>query len=229
MSTLTDSPQSNRPTRSWRPSRFSLRGLILISALICAVVSHVRTSLELSQTKKEAEVLRNELGHLTITNANHVHAIAVGTDEAWAKKQWRWKLHLPEGRRFDICCKMSELSESDIPKGNVMLSGVTGDLTLSVSAIRNPKGEWQLVQQCDTGENLTSPISNSAWLEENQSATFDQTGKKSTKSVDPGEPLVLLRVRVAKKVPVAGGRMGVTMDPKPTDGIMVWVKEANRP
>lgn len=228
MSTTAELRTQSQPTRKWG-LRFSLRGLILVSALICAVVSHVRTSLELRRTMKEAELLRNELGYLTITNADHVHAIAVGTDEAWARKQWRWKLHLPEGRRFDIYSKTTDLPYSDIPNGNIALSGVTGDLTLSVPAIRNPKGEWQLVQQCDTGENLALPIPNAAWLEKDESATFDQTGKNSTKSVVPGKSLVLLRVRVAKKVQVAGGGTGVTVDPNPTDGIMVWVKEVAGP
>jgi hypothetical protein len=221
------SPAENKPTHK-RGLRFSLRGLILVSALVCAVVSHVRTSLELRRTKEEAKLLRNELGYLTITNTDHVHAIAVAADEAWARKQWKWKLHLPEGRRFDIHCKTTDLPSSDLPSDRVVLSGVTGDLTLSVSAVRSPKGEWQVVQQCDSGANLTSPISNATWLEKDESATFDQTGKDFTKSVAPGEPLVLLRVRVAKKVPVGGG-MGVTMDPKPTDGIMVWVKETGGP
>jgi len=206
--------------------RFSLRGLILATALICAVVSHVRTSLRLRETEQEATRLRNELGYLTITDANRVHAIAIGADESWAKKQWQWKLHLPEGRRFHICCMTSDLPQQGVPDYHPTLSDVQGDLKLTVSAVRDPKGEWKLVVNCDTGANLTSPIVNPAWLEQNASANWNVAGQRSTESVAPGKPLVLLRLRRAKTLTMPAG--GVTVDPKPTDGILVWVLDAGR-
>jgi hypothetical protein len=150
MSATTDRPGKVQEVRKWR-MRFSLRGLILATALICAVVSHVRTSLKLRETEQEATRLRNELGYLTITDANRVHAIAIGADESWAKKQWQWKLHLPEGRRFHICCMTSDLPQQGVPDYHPTLSDVQGDLKLTVSAVRDPKGEWKLVVNCDTG------------------------------------------------------------------------------
>ena len=97
---------------------------------------------------------------------------------------------------------------------------------MNASAVRDQQGVWKLVLDCDNGPNITMPLHDATWLEDDTSVTISQAGKRGTESVDPGKPLVLLRLRRSKKVEVAGKVIGQTVEMNPTDGMMLWIEES---
>src|SRR6185436_9700166 len=151
---------------------------------------------------------------------------------AHAERRWRWRLHFPSDRPFRVCCKFADLPESGVPQsgapgGNQVLYDMKGDFTLNASAVKDQNGVWKLVLDCDNGPGITMPIHGASLLEDDLSTTISQAGRRGTESVDPGKPLVLLRLRRSKKVEVNGKVIGQTVEMNPTDGIMLWVEEMN--
>jgi hypothetical protein len=218
--------------RARRRIRFSLRGLLVGTALLCAVVSHVLTSVALRQSRQEARLLRDELGYLTISDPDMLHAIALAPEEGYASKRWRWRLHFPPGRKFRVCYKFTEIPDEGISgdEYEFFSNDVGGESTLSASAVRDPSGGWKLVLNHEAPGSLQPQarwqvITNDSWLTDDASMSWDQAGAETTESVDAGEPLVLLRMRRTKSINV-GGTTGITVDSDPTDGVMIWIEEA---
>jgi hypothetical protein len=189
-----------------RRVRFSLRALLLMTALLCTVASHTWTSYELHKLRQEAQRLRDELGYLTIKDGDLVHAIALAPEEGSTTKRWRWRLHLPPGRRFRLYYKFSELPVDGLPRGNDgFLEDLPGAATLTASAVREPTGAWRFVLHWDSarnpyGQTHMQAITPDKWLREDASLSWDLAGSDTTESVPQGEPMVLLRLRPSKIV-----------------------------
>jgi hypothetical protein len=221
-------------TATRRKVRFSLRGLILATAMLCTVASHVMTSWELRRVRQEARRLRDELGYLTVTDPNEVHAVALAPEAGYATKHWRWRLHLPADRKFRVCYKFAGLPVEGLPDDNDgFFDDVAGEMSLAASAVREPTGSWRLVLHYDSPRNpypqtRTQTIENDGWLAEDASMSWSQAGAKTTESVEPGEPMVLLRLRRSKAVTFAGGGTGQTVEANPTEGLMLWIEEVHR-
>jgi hypothetical protein len=218
-----------------RRIRFSLRGLILVTALLCAIVSHVLTSVELHQVRREASRLRDELGYLTIGDKDKLHAIALASEEGHTARRWRWRLYFPAGRAFRVCYKFSDLPAEGIPNDNYeFFTGAPGELTFSASVVREPAGDWRLVLGAKSDDDpfrqvRTQVIPEAPWLTDSGAMSWSQAGESTTESVGAGEPLVLLRLRQTRQVTTPGGATGSAVDPKATDGVMIWIEEANQP
>ncbi len=216
---------------SGRRVRFTLRELILMTALLCTVVSHVRTSYELQGLRQEARRLRDELGYLTIEDDAKVHAIALTPEQSYTAKRWRWRLHLPSGQRFRVVYKFSELPVEGLPRDNDgFFDDLPSETTLSASAVREPTGAWRFVLHYDKplspyGQTRIQAIAPDDWLKEDVSLSWDLAGSETTESVERGEPMVLLRLRPSKNIVTPGGMPGLTIDTEPTDGLMLWIEE----
>lgn len=217
-------------TRRERRFRFSLRGLILVLALFCAVVSHVLTSVELRRVRNDARLLRDELGYLSVTDQRKLHVIAVAPDLGYTTKRWRWRVHFPEGRRFRVCYKFTELPMDGIPNDMYeFFNDVQGEVTINASAVRDPGDRWKFVIGYEDKMNLnqtrTQTIPNATWLADDASMSWSIAGDDGTVSVDIGNPLELLKLRRTKTVTSPTGGTGTTVETNPTDGIQLWIEE----
>lgn len=182
--------------------------------------------------EQENKQLRDQLGFLTVADEKKLHARAISSDSvAYAEKRWGWRLHFPSDRPFRICCQFADLPESGVPQngapgGNQVLYDTKGDFQLNASVVKDKKGIWKLILDCDNGPNITMPISNPHWLESDSPMSGgSQAGNRSTVSVNPGSPLVLLKIRRSKPVLQNGKEIGSTVEMNPTDGIFLWVEE----
>jgi hypothetical protein len=200
-------------------------------------LSHVLTSYQLHQVRQEARRLRDELGYLTITDNRKLHAIGLASYEGFTSKSWRWRVHIPAGRRFRVCYSYEDIPEEGVPTDMYhFFDTVDGEFIFSASAVRDPAGAWSLAMGTrydpvkypqSRWESLKSlgrslPIPNAAWLEDNLPMGWYSVGSRTTESVEIGEPLVMLRLRRQK-----GTHVTQTNDPNPTDGIMIWIEEVN--
>lgn len=215
-----------------RRMRFSLLALILVTALFCIVLSHVLTSRELYHVRQEAKRLRDELGYLTIADESKLHAIAIAAEEGYFSKRWRWRIYFPAGREYRVCHKFVDLPTDGIPDDNYeFFSDVAGEMTLAASAVREPDGSWRLVLHYNSpggpySQTRSQVIAGDAWLREDASMSWNQAGAETTDSVEPGEPMVLLRMRRVQSVTLPGGAQRQMVDANPTDGLMLWIEEA---
>jgi len=213
--------------------KISIRDLFLVTMIVALVVGwfveHRAASRLVGENvrlEQEAKQLRDQSGLLTVSDVTKLHAIAIASDLSHAENRWRWRLHFPSDRPFRICCQFADLPESGTPGGDQVLYDTKGDFLMNASVVKDKKGIWKLILDCDNGPNITMPIPNPQWLENDTPMVGgSQAGNRSTVSVNPGSPLILLKIRRAKPVIQNGKEIGSTVEMNPTEGIMVWVEE----
>ncbi len=224
---------SNATANPRRRMRFSLLSLMLFTGLVCLGVSHFQTSRTLHRTQQALRVANNELGYLTIDDPGQFAVIAL-PNFGPGPMQWRWRLYLPLGKRYQFRWAFDNVPEAAVPpaprenhielldqfakpaaKGEPMI------VTLAVS--KNIAGKWQIsagLPRRGIGIYLQDPP---AWLEDESHPGWGSriAGQNRTHTVPVDEPLVLLRYRKGKQVPPNGW----TVETQPTDGLIVWIEE----
>jgi hypothetical protein len=215
-----------------RRARFSLLSLLLFTALVCLGISHFQTSRKLQETQQALAVANSELGSLTVEDQGRYAALSLPT---FGPMQWRWRLHLPQGRRYRLrWAADNNVPESGIPQvprsnqielldqyAKPIATGEPFILTMAVH--KNNAGKWVLQAVLPTRSTAINIDPAPEWLDEEHSNGWGSRvmGSEGTESVALTEPLVLLRYRKGKEVPPGA----VTIDMQPTDGIMVWIEE----
>jgi hypothetical protein len=221
------------PIKGLRRIRFSLMSLMLFAALVCVSISHFRTSWSLDKTQVALRTANNELGYLTIDDPKQICAIALPT---FGPMQWRWRLHLPPGKRYQLRWAINNVPESDLPAAPgvnklALLDAAakpiaTKEPFVFILAIhKNDAGQWLLNAVLpERGEAMTIKVV-PEWLDGDRIGWTERTaGRDQTEACDGSGPLALLRYRKGKQVPPNGW----TVDMQPTDGIAVWIEEVSR-
>ncbi len=217
-----------------RRMRFSLLSLLMFTGLVCLGVSHFQTSRKLHRTQQALEVANSELGYLTIDDPSQYAVIAL-PNFGPGPMQWRWRLFLPPGKRYQMRWALDKVPESAVPQAprenhielldqyaKPAAKGEPMIFTLAVS--KNLAGTWQITAGLpDRGSSiyLRDPP---AWLEDHSRPGWGTriAGRNRTDVAPVDTPLVLLRYRKGKQVPPNGS----TVDMQPTDGLIVWIEEA---
>ena len=208
--------------------RFSIIGLLVLTLIVALAASNVVTYRRLREVEPALEKLRNDVGELTVSNPNLLHAKSIPSFE---DSTYRWRLHLPEDRGFNIRAVAGQIPEQGLPRSGSAKNLVersyapqTSDSEMieTVAVTRNQKGRWQLtLDDGDTSSIAPLPENLNPWLEKSSGRAWNVAGRKETAAASKGEPLYLLRMRKAKEMP--GGIS--TIDMQPTDGILVWIEE----
>lgn len=227
----------NAPPRPLR-LRFSLATLIFVATLICLLVALWATWLKLRNTeaqfleaKVQNEEYRHELGYLTISDPERVHAVAIRTP---GSLRWQWRVYLPKDRRFKMRLITGGVPQHGIPEPGTT-SGATstllpGELLLDAAVQQDRQGEWVLWIDKQGGTlTIGIPQTGRPWIEEEMGWSLDAAAPGEARSVDPGKPMVLLRLRVHDVVEEKQAAGGVTRmsqeSSKPCDGLMIWIEE----
>ncbi len=211
--------------------RFSLMSLLLFTGLVCVSISHFRTSWTLDKTQTALRTANNELGYLTIDDANKICAIALPT---FGPMQWRWRLHLPPGKRYQLRWTFGSIPESGLPDAPGLnsfslpdpaaRSAATSEPFLFTLAVhKNEAGQW-VVNQVLPNSSAAAAIDAPAWLDDTTRVgrmTERIAGRNQTDTGEAADPLVLLRYRKGKHVPPNQW----TVDMQSTDGLIVWIEE----
>lgn len=212
------------------PPRFSLRGLLLITAIVAIALSHWRTSHELRCVRTDLTTARNELHYIDAPDDDHLYAVEL---PAYDSMVWRWRLQLPATGRYRIAWALSsEIPESGMPTSGVHYAEPFRDnsgqplpggepFIFNLALAKASQDRWALTYgpgRQITTRYLTDPP---GWLEGKTDVGWGGrvAGSDGTVTVEPDQPLVLLRHRKSKQVPG-----GSTVEMNPTDGLMVWVE-----
>jgi hypothetical protein len=222
--------------RSWL--RFSLRWLIAAMAFLAVLVSHIKTSLDLRQARREiasqqAELkqLRDELGVFEVTDPAKAHAIFVRRTE---DKAWRWRVYLPPGRRY-----MMKWAVDDIPGRGELASQWEGQhfepLPLERSTFnvdlylrKGADGKWRWFVRYPWGElSRELPETHSVVApQEPVALNTDIAGRMEVTVSDLREPLVLFRYQVIPQAEFDAAQTQGKMPEGPHDGVQVWIELA---
>lgn len=207
---------------------FSIASLLLLTALVAAVVSHVSVSRELAETKRELTELRNESLLLDAEDDSLFHAVSLPT---YGDLQWRWKVQLPVDGEYRIRYSFEAIPEQGFElqsqkmdhaflgsNGKPLAGGTPLVLELS---IHKSNERWQI--SANNGSRGTGMYLNDSpsWLETYSTVGWGHSvaGKRKTQSGPNDARFQLLRMRKSKLV--AGGS---EVDMQPTDGILVWLE-----
>ena len=224
---------SRAKPRRLRP-RFSLATLILAATIVCLLVALwatwrrlKETRLELAWAQSELQKYRNELGYLTITDPNKVHAIGVRTP---GRLQWRWRVYLPKNRGFRLHAVTGAVMKDRIPGPGRRMGRYSpipsGEFLLHAYVDKDHDGQWLLFVDEPRGTGSVSiPENEGPWVGGEAEFTIEQVGPGTTQSFEPGAPVVLLRLRVHRIVEKRDdGTTSLRASEEPGDGLMIWIE-----
>jgi hypothetical protein len=219
--------------RRWRV-QFSLGTLIWMTITAGALALFGLSYRETLALREGNRALRDHLGLLTIGDSQKIHVVAAKTED---ELTWRWRVHLPPGRKFRLDSRLLNIPPANMPSkagywgdtagGTVCPNGQflveagirrTADGALFPSLLVNfdPYGPNRDEAWPETSLKFRTLGSctprKEQWLTE-VNFHYDQLGWNGTKTMD-STPVVLLRLRKGEQ----------TSD-QPCPGLMVWIEE----
>ncbi len=196
--------------------RFSLKTLIIAVLLVCLGLSLWTVSQQLRTVTSELRSHRNELGHLSVTDATKINFISVPQHE---DMKWRWRVRLPSGRKYNLCFNTINIAEEGFPEPSCTFFLDGGDeFTVTVVCHRDPRDDWNVTAMTTSGHSQDLGFlgpTHLSWFEGRSTCRYSVNGKGQTTSVDPHGPADLLRLRIKD-----------SNDVPTDDGILVWIAEA---
>ncbi|REK10942.1 MAG: hypothetical protein DWQ37_16040 [Planctomycetota bacterium] len=217
-----------------RRLRFSLTTLLLLTTVICVAVSHFHTSRQLQETRQALAEANSELGNLTIDDPKQ-YAILALPNFGPGDMQWRWRVHLPTGKRDQFRWAFDNVPESGLPQvpprrnrlellDRYAKPAAKGEpMIITLALWKNVADEWKITLGMPGRETAIDIRNPPAWLDNVDRPGWGSriAGRKRTEAHSVDTPLVLLRMRKSKQVPPNGS----TVDMQPTDGLIVWIEE----
>ncbi len=162
---------------------------------------------------QELQRLRDVAGELTISDDAKLHAIGIPESNP---NEWKWHVYLPTDRDYQVHLVVGKIPSRGVPE---RLSGTpqmrsgfakSGEMIIGASLDHDSDDQWVL--RCSPPKrDFAKRIESDAWLESKAYGVYSvSTG--TTLTVDPDQPLVLLKI-------VPDNQSGFT------DGVMIFVDE----
>jgi hypothetical protein len=233
-------PAEREKTRRF-VARFSLLTILLLFALVGCGLTIWQLWREVKPLRDEVRHLRNVAGFLTIDDPTRVHAIRAQTSE---QDVWRWRVHIPEGGKFFLHVQPEKVPLQGLPERPYPLPGLplksgenSMELRLSPSAEKPNQLDARLVWNGGGSVGnwpFTLEERDQNWIENDITGGRTDTWPKTlltTESVEPGEPMVLLRLRATDYYAMTRDddgkpkEIGFRPFEQPCDGLMIWIDE----
>ena len=200
--------------------RFSIRALLTLLLIACLSIALWRSLVDHQRAESELRRLRDELGHLTISEPDKIHFIAVPMHESMV---WAWRVYLPGGH-YQISFTTIGIPEKGFPDATVaFFTAGPEEFTVKIGAHRDHLGEWKITaMKSNSGHSQALGFmgrQHVRWLEGELTCQFLQHGQKQTRLVPADQNAELLRLRI-----------GDDQSGAPSDcGIMVWIEKRADP
>lgn len=229
----------SKPT--FRP-RFSLLTLALLMTIVALSVTVAMMYRELAPLRSEVARYRQELGLLTIDDAERdkIHAVAV---ESERENEWRYRIYLPEGKKYRLRKAVGMLpppykfdTRSDyLKKVAANSSGSTsswdsGEFLISFWVHPSDKdsgGDDWTFETRRVGEGGKGSFTTTIpWMAERRLWSGSSSNvSREQRSYDPDKPLELLEVRRGVlKESDDGKSWSVTTEDGETEGFKLWIE-----
>lgn len=219
--------------------RFSLANLLLFATIVALATALFITSSQLAKARIELSTLRNEMRVLDPSETDKMRAINV---PAFGRNQWRWRIKLPENEKFVLRWAFDNIPADDSLPKNIdetynppmfFAPELPNDeFLLSIGALEED-GNWLLGVKTESVRGIGDmdfatemKANDSSWLAKRGGNSIHKlTGQRKTEVNPIDSAFVLLRYRKGLS-PTPGVS---SMDPNPTDGILIWIERVTDP
>jgi hypothetical protein len=202
--------------------RFSLRNFFLFLFVATLIGSNLFTAREVNRLRQANEQFQAELGFVVVTDPNKLHAIAVETHEDLT---WRWRLHVPRLRGLQLFVANKNIPQDGLPTDYRIAELPDDDFSVNAAIRRDHLDQWRVAVHYPAGYlAMVIAEEHSGWVKDNLGFRAKQAGTSGQQTTNPGEPMVLLRLRAMQKT--EGGSSRIV--PEPCDGLMLWIAEPKR-
>jgi len=214
--------------------KFSLVTLFVWSALILMLVYNFYLSQKLNQSKQQLHRLGEELSlaqeSLGILVIEDPESIAVREMDSLIDKVWKWNIHLPSHKKYDLHWKVGEIPKEGIPQESEVMKSFfdraatsqDGNLKLELS-LRKTMDEFWFVEAKYIDVGMTRGIIGEApeWFDRSgiRFGLIFVAGKGRTQDCDADSEMVLFRGFSYKQHAADRNRNS-------GPGMMVWIEPA---
>jgi hypothetical protein len=219
---------TNTETTLSRKSRFqfSLSTFLLLASTICALVLVYLVGRQNGKLRVENSNYRQELGILDILDPTKACFTAPKSRNPEYFKRWSWSVYLPAGKTYRL-----SVAGDKIPK-----TGVFEKPPWGWSSIRNETlGQQQTIDaniEYTDGKpslrigGLSAQLPADLWSDGWTHIETEVGAFATQTTIQPGEPLVLLRIRKPGMADVPGTSFK-TIHSDPCPGLLIWIWEVS--
>jgi hypothetical protein len=214
-------PPIAAPPLPRRRFQFSLATLIWLTTVVACIAAVWAMYRDLQKAKAdlraahvEVSKYRGEMGYLDVVDPGKVYA---RSHRKLADFKWSWRLYLPESKMFHLCTAEHQLPAKDLPSKDYGWEPLDpGEHLIEASLDKTPEGQWYLHLVIDGSSSRSLRFA----LDNFTAGCSEEAEIEPQLEVDPGSPVVLLRLR--KTAIIDGLLQGVR---EPCDGFMIWIEE----
>ena len=203
-----------------RRIRFSLATLVLGCALLGACGLLAMVFPEMHALRMENHKLRAEQGKLSVYDPSRIYALKL---ETYEELTWRWRIYLPNDRRYRLCIStkgLPQVSEATAVEGTISTDGDWSESLLTVAVLKHPDGKWKVALSAN-GETILVEMHGEFKGFFNRSNVYF--------SLEKGEPanvrLQLLRAFESKRPNNSDWSMP-SRESDEIGSLLVWIEEA---
>ncbi len=212
-------PDKATDDRHWR-LRFSLLTALLVTTIVALAVLVVAQWREVGPLSTEVQLLRDEVGELSIEDPTRLHAIELATDD---RETWRWRVWVPAGGAVAAKFKWGDVSRTGFPHDAAEIDLQPGESVITLRAERGQAdGQWKCTLQTEGGVGETVAIPDgAAWFDWTGSDCLEGTGIGRSTSVENSDKaeFLLMRYRVVHYEDLVNGQL----PEGPVPGFIVWL------
>jgi hypothetical protein len=193
--------------------QFSLRGVLLLTALIAVWGTHFLNQRSIEQLQSRVVVLRQMAAELIVANPNLISVVK--QPDRWYDEQ-KWEVYLPsEG--YQLCLATEEVEERGLAPSDQQISLPQGRVRLELIKIPTDGG-WQVIVLQDDQPVLTTnkPKTWDSGIGSAGGGNFSQQ-----QEFQPDDPVVLMRRRFM----VSTGPHSSQTPQGPAAGVLLWIEK----
>jgi hypothetical protein len=185
-----------------------------VTAIVALSVTVALLYREVGPLRQEVRKLRDEVGHLSISDPTKLHAIRVDTSE---ELTWKWRLWIPEEQGYRLRSYEGEVPKSGYPSSGVTISRLKSGETWIDYRIRSDPKSGKLCGAMRMPGFRAGGDSHD-WVQwPRKRSTLDGV-TSSTHVFVPGQTVELIRLRVSKD---AASAQDIE---DPAAGFMIWLE-----
>lgn len=136
-----------------RPPQVTIRGLLLIVALLGFGLSYSTNLIRMRVAEAELTRLRQEVGHLDASEPDEIAAVRVAAEEPLT---WRTRIRIPRGQAYRLAYSALWSKATAEPEWFAAQTLPAGESTVTVRVLKDPRDDrWKLTTIIQHAEGVS--------------------------------------------------------------------------